>query len=93
MFHLPSNIPQARINAVAATLCDAVEECVAEGTLLGCVPESHLYLAVQRANPITIDDWQAIAMAMVATKRVTLKGHAFRVAVKRIPKARKAAAA
>ena len=87
MFHL-SRIPQARLDAIAGVLCETVEEVCASGGL-GLVPESHLYLAIQKAQPLlNLDDWQAIAMTMVATGRVKLSGNAFRVKAKRVRKAK-----
>ena len=87
MFHL-SRIPQARLDAIAGVLCETVEEVCASGGM-GLVPESHLYLAIQKAQPsLNIDDWQAIAMTMVATGRVKLSGNAFRVKAKRVRKAK-----
>lgn len=88
MFHL-SRIPQAKLDALAVILCETVEE-VAKDSPMGLIPESHLYLNIQRVLPgLNMDDWQALTMAMRATGRVTLTGNAFRVKVK---KAKKAAA-
>jgi hypothetical protein len=89
MLHL-SNIPQAAIDKVAVTLCEVIEEAAANNPLR-LIPESHLYLYLQKLAPqVNLDDWQAISMAMRATGRVTLSGHAFRVAQKRTRKGNKA---